>query len=321
MAFSLRTHFKNNFQRWIAKNIPPQDKVRLNRKNIFILPTRYGLLFVLVSALIFIAAINYAASLAFALAFLMISIFILAILHCFNNLNQLSLASQSSPAVFCGEQASFKVHLSRPASKTHEALELNFPDSTTTHAELIARDLEDIEVFTLANKRGVFKAPRLRVRTLFPLGLCRAWSVVDLNLSCVVYPKPVPFAMDQFDNSASGTDDSAMSKAGSEDFYGLRAYAPGDSLRSVAWKNLAKGQGMQVKQFVDYVDSKLWLDWDMFYGFNVEEKLSRLCYCVLKLAKTGNPFGLKLPGIEIEPATGAEHKRKLLNALALYGED
>ncbi|NQV68776.1 MAG: DUF58 domain-containing protein [Pseudohongiella sp.] len=321
MAFSFREQLNKNYRRWISKNIPPRDKVTLNRKNIFILPTRHGLLFVLATALIFIYAINYATSLAFGLTFLMVSIFILAILHCFNNLNQLTLASKSSPPVFCGEEASFKVHLSRSTNKTHEALEFNFPDSNSSYADLVTRDLEDIEVFTLANKRGEFKAPRLRVQTLFPLGLCRAWSVLDLNLSCLVYPKPVPFVMDQFDSGASGPDESTISRKGSEEFYGLRNYVAGDSMRSVAWKNVAKGQGMQVKQFVDYVDRNVWLDWDMLYGFNVEERLSRLCYCVLKLAKTGNPFGLKIPGTEIEPDTGPEHRRKLLKALALFGVD
>lgn len=89
-------------------------------------------------------------------------------------------------------------------------------------------------------------------------------------------------------------------------------------MRQVAWKQVARGQGMQVKQFVDYVDNKVWLDWDMFYGFGVEERLSRLCYCVLKLAKTSSPFGLKIPGIEIPPGTGTAHKNKLLRALALF---
>ena len=319
MAFSLRAQINNNYQRWIVKNIPPRDELKLNRKNIFILPTRHGLLFVFSSALIFVAAINYTASLAFALAFLMVSIFILAILHCFNNLNQLSLKALSSPPVFCGEEACFRIHLSRPTHKVHEALEFNFPDSTITHADLVDKDQEDIEVFVLACKRGCFKSPRLRVATLFPLGLCRAWSMVDLNLTCVVYPRPVPFDMNQLIGGVSGSGDSSVSKEGSEDFYGLRNYVPGDSMRLVAWKNFAKGQGMQVKQFVDYMERKLWLDWDMFYGLDVEERLSRLSYCVLQLSSSGNPFGLKLPGIEIEPDVGPEHKRKLLKALALFG--
>ena len=318
MKFNLRARWQKNFQRWISERVPPQNKIKLDRRIIYILPTRNGLMFILAAGLVFIAAINYAVSLAFALAFLMVSIFILAILYSFNNLNQLTLVGQPSPAVFCGEEANFKVLLSRSQNKKHEALELNFPGSTITHIDLVLQDQDKANVFTCAEKRGDFKAPHLRITTYFPLGLCRAWSYVDLDLHCVVYPKPVPFVMDQFVSGSSGSDDSAISKEGSEDFYGLRDYVPGDSMRQVAWKNVARGQGMQVKQFVDYVDTKVWLDWDMFYGFSAEERLSRLCYCVLKLARSDNPFGLKLPGVEIAPASGVDHKNKLLKALALY---
>lgn len=318
MAFNIRAQLEKNFQRWLSRRSPPRHKITLDRRIIYILPTRNGLLFVLALVLIFIAAINYAVSLAFGLAFLMVSIFILAILHSFNNLNQLNLANQPSPPVFCGEEASFKVLLSRSSNKKHEALELNYLNSNITHVDLMLQDQDKADVFTRAYKRGDFKAPHLRITTYFPLGLCRAWSYVDLDQHCLVYPKPVPFAMDQFNIGSSGTNDSAISKEGSEEFYGLRDYVPGDSLRQVAWKNVARGQGMQVKQFVDYVDDKVWLDWDMFYGFATEERLSRLCYCVLKLAKTGNPFGLKMPGVEIAPASGIQHKNKLLKALALY---
>lgn len=190
MAFSIKSKLNQNYKRWIAKNIPPRDSLTLNRRNIFIIPSRNGLMFLFAASLVFIAAINYAVSLAFGLAFLMVSIFILAILYSFNNLNQLTLASQSSPSAFVGEQANFKVLLSRGANKRHEALDLNFPDSSMTHADLTDQDQIKINVFTKARRRGEFRAPRLRVTTRFPLGLCRAWSVVDLNLHCLVYPKP-----------------------------------------------------------------------------------------------------------------------------------
>ena len=62
------TWFNKIYQRWIVKNIPAHDSIKLDRKNIFILPTGSGLLFVFTSVIIFIAAINYAVSLAFGLA-------------------------------------------------------------------------------------------------------------------------------------------------------------------------------------------------------------------------------------------------------------
>jgi uncharacterized protein (DUF58 family) len=275
-------------------------------------------MFVLASALVFIAAINYAVSLAFGLAFLMVSIFILAILYSFNNLNQLQLAGIATSPVFCGEQVGYQVLLTRSKNRQHEALALNFPDCYSAQADLLSDDQLRITVFADTANRGLVKAPLMKITTLFPLGLCRAWSVVDLDMHCLVYPKPMPFTMTRFSGGSSGNDDTAISVSGSEDFYGLKDYVPGDSLNQVAWKNVARGQGMQLKQFVDYVDSKIWLDWDMFYGFSVEDRLSRLCYCVLQLNKKGSPFGLKMPGVEIAPAVGAEHRNKMLKALGLY---
>ncbi len=321
MAISINANWDKRFQEWARKRIKPCDEVTLNRKIIYILPSANGLFVLVAAGLIFIAAINYAVSLAFGLAFMMVSIFILGIFYTFNNLNQLSLASLSPASVFVGEEIAYRVQISRAPGRRHEALEFNFPGENITTADLTDNDQEEIRVFTEAKTRGYFPAPLLRITTFYPLGLARAWSLVDLDQRCLVYPKPIPFVMDQFTHGGGGSDDSAIIKEGSEDFYGLRDYVPGDPLRQVAWKNVARGQGMQVKQFVDYVDKRIWLDWDMFYGFNTEERLSRLCYGVLMLAKGGQAFGMKLPGIEIAPDCGAAHKQKLLKTLALFGTE
>jgi len=329
-ATSLADQWRHRAKKWMARRMPPQRKVTLEQRTIYVLPSRNGLLFLTATALVFIAAINYAVSLAFGLAFMMVSLFILAIFHTFNNLNHLSLTAMPTDSVYCGEQIAFNVRISRGREHSYEALVLQFQDgifggggalkrrNAITRAELVDNDQLDLRVFTKATKRGEFKAPYLRVTTYFPLGLVRAWSIVDLELYCLVYPKPIPCLMDQFTAGNSDNDDSAISIQGSEDFYGLRDYVPGDSLRQVAWKNVARGQGLQVKQFVDYVDSKVWLDWDMFFDFSIEERLSRLCYCVLQLSQRNSPFGTKLPGIEIPPGSGPEHRNKLLRTLALF---
>jgi len=300
--------------------IKPGPEATLNRHNIYVLPTRNCLLFLLAFALIFIAAINYAVSLAFGLAFMLVSLFVLAILHTFNNLNQLQIKRLPSSPVFCGEDAAFNVEISRRKTRVHEALELRIGEGTVTHADLIELDRVSLQVFAQTKQRGLFRPSLLRISTHFPLGLCRAWSLVNLDLQCLVYPKPISFVMDQQTTGTSGEQESALVREGSEEFYGLRDYIPGDSLKQVAWKNVARGQGMQLKQFVDYVDSRVWLDWDMFYGFDEEGRLSRLCDCVLQLSARKTPFGLKLPGTEIAPAVGNGHREKLLRALALYGE-
>ncbi|MFK7864062.1 MAG: DUF58 domain-containing protein [Pseudohongiellaceae bacterium] len=311
-------NLRARFHRWMASRISAKPQVTLNRKIIYILPTKNGLLFIFAASLVFIAAINYAVSLAFGLAFLMVSLFIVAILHSFDNLNHLELASLPSLAVFSGEKACFKVELKRKKGRSHQALELSYGDGHRTFVDLLNCDTAVAEVFTQANKRGNYKAPLLRITTYFPLGLCRAWSLVDLAQHCIVYPKPLSVSMNDLHGAALNEEESRFVVAGSEDYYGLREYVPGDSLKQVAWKNVARGQGLQLKQFVDYVDSKTWLSWTMFEGLGVEERLSRLCFCALKLDRAGTAYGLRVPGFELAPNSGSEHRTKILTALALF---
>jgi len=314
----MRCWIDKRYQQWIAKNNPPSDTITLNRRNIFILPTSNGLMFLTASAAIFLAAINYEISLAFGLTFLMVSIFLVTMLHTFSNLHRLKLTSLPTAAVFCGEDVGFQVLLIRNRRTAHESLELSFPKSTTIRVDLVEHDQEAVGVFAKAVKRGQFNAPRLRVSSCYPLGLFRAWSVIDMNLRCMVYPKPIPVSLDQITKLSPGTGRSIAFRDGADDFHGLREYVLGDSLKHVSWKNVARGQGMLVKQFVDYVDDRVWLDWDMFYGFSTEERLSRLCHCALKLSESDATYGLKMPGIEIKPDQGVNHRLKVLGALALY---
>ena len=74
---------------------------------------------------------------------------------------------------------------------------------------------------------------------------------------------------------------------------------------------------MQTKHYVSYRDQHRWLDWDMFNG-DVEQRLSKLCYWVLQLEKTNDDYGLRLPGLEIAPAHGIQHQKRLLKELALH---
>jgi len=309
--------FSLRMQRWLAARVPAVNLVRLDRRNIFILPTGPGFLFLAASTLIFITAINYILSMAFGLAFLMVSVFLLAILYSFRNLQHLSLRGLGAEPVFAGQEAVFVVLLERAGERAHEMLELRFPGHRWSRADLLENAQERVKVFLPTRQRGLIKAPRMVVQTRFPLGLWRAWSNVDLAMQCVVYPTPLAGPPGgHVQASASGTSDSIF--AGSEDFHGLRNYQPGDSLKQIAWKSFARGQGLKVKQFVDYADERMMLDWAMFPGLAAEERLSRLCYWVLELEERDIDYGLRLPGIEIDMGSGDAHRTIVLSALALW---
>ncbi|MBN4053297.1 DUF58 domain-containing protein [Haliea sp. AH-315-K21] len=309
--------WRRRFGQWVVRRIPPSKNIELHLNNIFIIPTMQGLGFCFVLALMFIGAINYETSLAFALVFLLIGVFILAIFYTYRNLSGLHLSGLTDGSVFVGENAEITIIVNRHGKRTYEAIELGFEKSRKVVANLIENKEQRLSLFVPTLKRGQLNPGRLRVETFYPFGLHRAWSLVDLDLNCLVYPIPI-----ECDLNILNTSDRDGGKVnitrGNDDFYNLREYQPGDPLKHVAWKNFAKGQGMYTKQYSSNIDDKIWLSWSLFSELSKEDRLSRLCYCVLKLDASGVDYGLDIPECVIEPNKGIAHYHSVLRALALF---
>lgn len=309
--------WRRRFGQWVIRRIPPSKNIVLHLNNIFIVPTMQGLGFCFVLALMFIGAINYETSLAFAVVFLLIGVFILAIFYTYRNLSGLHLSGLTDDSVFAGENAEITIILNRHGNRTFEAVELGFNNTRKVVANLIEQKEQRLSLFMPTVKRGYLKPGRLRVETFYPFGLHRAWSLIDLDLNCLVYPRPVECDLDILNTSDEDTGKINVSR-GNDDFYNLREYQVGDPLKHVAWKNFARGQGMYTKQYSSNVDNKIWLRWSLFPELSEEDRLSRLCYCVLKLDASGVDYGLDIPGCLIEPNKGTAHYHSVLRALALF---
>ncbi len=313
----LGSRWKKYHLSWIRRRIPPARHVILSQRNIFIIPNQQGLGFLAVLALMFIGAVNYEISLAFALVFWLLGVFILTILYTFRNLAGLHISAVAGGSIFAGEYAEITVILSRYGKRIHEAVQLNYPGSRTVIANLIENTEERSSLYIVAENRGWFSPGRLKIATIFPFGICRAWSLVDLDLRCLVYPKPETCDLDWLTSQQQDSGHTNVTR-GTDDFHGLRNYQRGDSLRHVAWKIAARGRGMYTKEYSANVDDKIWLKWDMFPDMHIEQRLSRLSYCVLQLDAGGHDYGLELPVIKIEPAKGSEHYLQVMKALALF---
>jgi uncharacterized protein (DUF58 family) len=293
--------------------------VRLGHHNIFIMPNRQGLGFRCVLALMFIGAVNYEANLAFALVFLLIGMFVLSIFHTFRNLSGLHVAAVPGHSVFAGELAELTVILNRHGKRTYESIQLGCDGSRKVVCDLVQVQEQRVGLYVSAQRRGWLRPGRLVIETVFPFGICRAWSLLDLQVQCLVYPRPVECDLDWLLSNQQQTGNTTLLR-GNDDFYSLRQYNIGDPLKHVAWKNFARGQGMLIKEYASTVDQKIWLRWDLFPDLDTEGRLSRLCWCVIRLDEGGLDFGLELPGLRIEPSRGPDHYRKLLEALALFGQ-
>jgi uncharacterized protein (DUF58 family) len=106
---------------------------------------------------------------------------------------------------------------------------------------------------------------------------------------------------------------------GHDDFIGLRTWHHGDSLRHVAWKAVAREQGMFAKQFSGEAQQDVWLEWDALAGMETEARLSRLTRWVLDADAAAQRYGMRLPNHALAPGLGEEHRRQCLEALASFG--
>ena len=153
---------------------------------------------------------------------------------------------------------------------------------------------------------------------MYPLGLLRCWTWVDLNFCAVVYPQPVRVAEPAAAGS-NGADGGQLGGSGDDEFFGLRDYRDGDSPRRVFWKGVARGQEVQSKEFAAAISDQRWLDWDDFPGLGTEPRLSALAYWVLQYDERELEYGLRVPGVELAPARGERQRERAMRALALYG--
>lgn len=310
-------NLRQSISDWIFRAaVPETPPVTLVQRRIFILPTKQGYLFAFVLLLLLLASINYTLSLGFVLTFLLASMAGVAMLHTWRNLAHLKLRPGRCDPVFAGETAHFAVTVETP-SQTRFSIAMRRRDEEPVYADVTTGEMAVVTLPVVASRRGIIRCGRLEVFTRYPVGLFHAWSYVDFDLTVIVYPRPDPFAGVPPTQSRSDSEE-GIPIAGDEEFNMLRAYRAGDAPKQIAWKALAREQGLLTKEFNATASSELWIDWEEARAGDVEARLSILCHWVLQAERFGQSYGLRLPGKSIAPSRGEAQRTRCLEALALF---
>ena len=287
----------------------------LNRRRIYILPTRHGVLFGVFLLAMLIGSINYSLSLGFVLTFLLGGVSLVGILHTYKNLQGLQIADGGASPAFAGDDAAFHLEFEAPGPRF--AIHARWRDEDPVRFDVDTNQRVTIRVPT--TRRGRLSPGRFTVSTVYPLGLFRAWSYVQFDHAAIVYPKPGEARLEFSAAGETGSTTRISAHEGSEDFAGLRAYQLGDSPRQVAWKVAARSDVLATKRFSDTEGGTVLLDWDSLSGLDSEARLSQLTRWVLDAEQANLRYGLRIPGVGIAPGNGGPHRHRCLEALALFG--
>jgi uncharacterized protein (DUF58 family) len=304
---------------WIYGFTPPErGVVVLVHRRVYIVPARLGWMFGATLVLLLVGSINYAIALGFALTFLLAGLGLAGMVHTARNLARIAVSAGRAEPVFAGEAAQFRIYLDGRAAHDRPAILVRHVGSGAQMVvDVPATGAAEVVLAVQAPRRGWLPLGRVMLETRFPLGLFRAWSYVEPDARCLVYPRPERGALPP--PSAEAEAGGARSPTpGNDDFAGLRGYQPADSPRHVAWKAVARSDELLTKQFTGEAAAELWLDWRLLPLGGLEQRLSVLAGWVLAAERRGVRYGLRMPGVEIAPGRGDSHSGAALQALALY---
>ncbi len=324
-TLSIKSPFPSGLPAFLSKpfkrtaEVDSSGRISITPRQIYIIPTRFGLVYTAMLIAMLVGSNNYAINLGFVLTFLLCGIGLATMLQSWRNLSRLEMTSGSVAPVFCGETAKFALTLHNDRPNNRSALQIVI-DEHPSLLDLPQNSQEQILCSSLARNRGYLTPQRWTVFSYFPTGLFYCWAYFETSQFCIIYPKPIEHNIpledlfvgsffDQFDQSQQSDD---------TDFFGHREHQPTDSFKRIDWNALARGKGKLTKLFREPRQHDIWLKWGQVKSTDIETTLSILCRAVIQLADQDIRFGLELPDSKIEPDSGMQHRQSCLTALALF---
>ncbi|MEG2901480.1 MAG: DUF58 domain-containing protein, partial [Massilia sp.] len=240
MALALRGWLRRTTGTWLPRGgALDAGEVVISQRRVFIVPSRAGLGFVLLLAVLLVGSVNYGLGLGFGLTFLALSCALVDMVGTYRNLAQLRLQQGRTAPVFAGEVAQFELHVINRTRLARYAVRADFADwPEPRHVADIAAGTQATVTLTLPTTARGWAAPaRVKLSTRFPLGLFVAWSYWRPAARVLVYPRPEDGAPGL---PLQGGGGNSVRTAGHDDFAGVRNYQAGDSPRQMAWRQIAR---------------------------------------------------------------------------------
>lgn len=314
----------------LAVYLPALKDSNVRRYRIYIMPTRNGLFFILMLFAMLLGAVNYNNSMAYIMTFLLFSLLPVTMLHSYRNLAGLTMYENPVSAVFAGDTAIFSLIIDNQRGHQRYALHMLKAATTKWYLQPLSNDSpvsscyvnagqrKYIKLALLASQRGIFMVGSVKIYTIFPLGLFKAWASIEMHNSCLVYPKPLGNKSLPPRKVVPGSS-SQGNAVGTDDFVGFRNYHIGDSIKDIVWKIYAQEKGLLVKKFTGTGSEKLEFSWgDTAYIKDVDARLSQLCLWIIEAESHSLHYRLDMPDAHVDSAHGTKHMHHCLSLLAKY---
>ncbi len=279
---------------------------------------------IVTAIVLLLVGINYQLSLAFVVAFLLAGLMQAALLVSYRNLRGLIVRAGRSPHCKLGESLTFSVALASP-ERTRDGISLrtqadgNRKIAAKSAQVSVTQDTTAVVPLAfIPTRRGLLPLRRIVVESRAPYGLIRAWSYVHFEWLGVVEPQPEtpppPLPLMAGDNDGAASRQLHVA----HDPDSLRDYAPGDSLKRVAWKQVAKSGDWYTRTGDSGHRQEIALSWQAVTLTDTEARLSRVAAWLLRAHHENCAYELTLPNGHLPLADGSQQFADASLLLAAY---
>jgi uncharacterized protein (DUF58 family) len=314
----MKHYLRERMARWVRRRQGPDSlPLTLARRRLYIVPTRTGVGFGLLLILMLVAGLNYANSIALFLTFLLMGFTLVTMHQCHRNLLGTQLSAASALPTFACHDGCLRLTFDNAAAVARLRIAAGVGYEPTTATDLPPRGREIIELTVAAPRRGIVQIDRLHLITTHPFGLFRTWTWVHASIEMLVYPQPRgSLPMPTHSGNKAGT--RSLTNAGSDEWLGLRPFRDGDSPRQVDWKAYAREAPLLVKEYSAAGSELRLFEFGALPQLQTESKLEQLARWIVDAEAVGERYGLTLPGLQVKPDRGTEHRHRCLAALAMF---
>ena len=224
-------------------------------------PTRSGIVIAALALAVTFSALNTGINLIYLLVSFLYALLIMGLVLPILALRRVTASRMPPEGVFADERFAVDVELSNP-KRLLSAVSIIVEDvasrggdeaSARCHAVRVGpRGRLVVSYEMRLARRGRYTLERLRLTTSYPFGLFRASKVVREPRTLWVYPSMgalAPAVQLPYSPAFEAGSGQSHHRGGHQEFFGLREYQSGDSLRLVHWKSSARSSRLMVKEF------------------------------------------------------------------------
>jgi len=276
--------------------------------------TASGYIFIVITVVLGIGAVNTGNNLLYLLTSLLLALMALSGIASLGNLFFLHLSLGPPAEVFAGIPAPFDLIIGK--SFGHSLFLTCDTPYGNVKCPFVKGEFKT-SLWLTFSRRGQGQVQALELRSGFPMGFFRRYKSCPVALEALVYPmpKPCPFPFLSGENWSGQLSGAPFGEFGDET-RGLREYRPSDPLKWVDWKATARRGEMVARDFYRLEGDTLTIDLSRKTDA-WERNLSEACFLIIEGERKKLSVSMHLPDREIKAGKGADHKRALLEALAL----